>query len=100
MTRQSPFRPLFALAVFAAALLPAPPCFATAAPGLLAEYFDFVDTPLTDFPDLSGLVPDAVLVEPQTWHPSTSGAWDGLEAARFTDRFAARYSGCGESWLW
>ena len=63
-----PFHSLFpspsiftAAALLAAALLPASPCAATDAPGLLAEYFDFVDTPLTDFPDLTGLVPDAVL---------------------------------------
>ncbi|MBQ7190150.1 MAG: hypothetical protein IJR99_12110, partial [Kiritimatiellae bacterium] len=92
MSRSLLYR-LFAFLSLAGALLSTPPCHATAAPGLLAEYFDFIDTPLTDFPDLSGLVPDAVLVEPRVWHPSTSGAWDGLEAARFTDRFAARYSG-------
>ena len=52
-----------------------------------------MDTPLSGIPDLSGLVPDAVLVASNVDYSVTKGAWPGLDAARFTDRFAARFTG-------
>ena len=79
----------------AATALAVSPCVASSAvPGLLAEYFDFVDTPLSDIPDLSGLVPDALLVVSNIDYSVTEGAWPGLDAARFTDCFAACFTGC------
>jgi len=68
---------------------------ASATNGLLAEYFDNAGVTYNSslMPDLSGRVPDFWRSEQTINHPSTGGAWYGLDSSKFSDYWSARHSG-------
>ena len=61
--------------------------------GVIAEYYSFGSSPLTEMPNLDELEPDEVLVVNSVDYLASYYAWDGLGDG-FVDNFAARYTTC------
>ena len=72
--------------------LPAAPAAVPTLPGLAVSYYDFA-AGLSSLPDVSGVEPDVVRIEPVIDQPSDSQAWDGLPPS-MADTFAAVATGC------